>query len=61
MDALGGLMAKAIDQAGIQLDQTQVKDRLFALPELRRIVSVPSGGTYGAGEPTRSDDLPAGG
>ena len=39
VDALGGLMAKAIDQAGIQFRiLTQAKDRRFALPELRRIV-----------------------
>ncbi len=63
VDALGGLMAKAIDQAGIQFRilNASKADRRFALPELRRSCALPSGGTYGAGEPTEPDDLPAGG
>ncbi len=55
-------MAKAIDQAGIQFRiLNAAKDRRFALPELRRIVCSTVSGTYGAGEPTEPDDLPAGG
>ncbi len=55
-------MAKAIDQAGIQFRiLNQARDQRFALPVLRRIVCSTGGGTYGAGEPTEPDDLPAGG
>ena len=62
VDALGGLMAKAIDQAGIQLD-TKRKQRTGGsrYPSSGGSCALPSGGTYGAGEPTEPDDLPAGG
>ena len=49
VDALGGLMAKAIDHAGSRY------------PSSGGSCALPSGGTYGAGEPTEPDDLPAGG
>ncbi len=54
VDALGGLMAKAIDQAGKQVTGGS------RYPSSGRSCALPSGGTYGAGEPTEPDDLPAG-
>ena len=63
VDALGGLMAKAIDQAGIQFRILNASKGTGGsrYPSSGGSCALPSGGTYGAGEPTEPDDLPAGG
>ncbi len=63
VDALGGLMAKAIDQAGIQFRILNASKgpAVRATRAQAGSCALPSGGTYGAGEPTEPDDLPAGG
>lgn len=62
VDALGGLMAKATIRRVSSLDTKRKQGTGSSrYPSSGGSCALPSGGTYGAGEPTEPDDLPAGG
>ncbi|SUB74229.1 Glucose-inhibited division protein A [Pluralibacter gergoviae] len=63
VDALGGLMATAIDQAGIQFRILNASKGAGGTRHSRsgRSRALSPGGAHRAGEPAKFNDLPAGG